>query len=163
MKQTTLSHLPKMRERALVIDQLPDEVLVYDRERHQAHCLNQTAALVWQHCDGRTTAAGIARRLQRELDQPFDEELVWLALRQLDQIHLLEKPILLPQQLAGMSRRQMVRAMGIAAVVAVPVVTSIVAPTASEAATCLPKKATCSPTIRCCSALGCDTSKNECR
>ena len=29
-----------------MIKQLPDEVLVYDLENHQAHCLNASAALV---------------------------------------------------------------------------------------------------------------------
>jgi hypothetical protein len=85
-----------------------------------------------------------------------------LALRHLEKINLLEGGLSLPPQLAGLSRREMMRALGIAAAVAVPLVTSVVAPTAAEAATCLPKNATCSTTIRCCSVLGCDTSKNKC-
>lgn len=161
MKRITPARLPRMREQRLVIDELPDEVLVYDLDRHKAHCLNRTAAMVWRQCDGKTSPPEIARRLQQELDQPFNEDLVWLALRQLDKIQLLEKPIVLPTQFAGMSRREMVRALGIAA--AVPLVTSILAPTAAEAATCLPKGAMCSATIACCSALGCNTSSNKCR
>lgn len=157
MKRTTYLR-PKMRADALVVDELADEVLVYDLERHEAHCLNPTAALVWKYCDGKTTVPEIARRLQRDLDQPCNEELVWLALRQLDQTNLLEEPLKMPPPLAGLSRRDMMRALGIAAVVAVPVVTSIVAPTAAEAATCLPKGATCSSTIACCSPLGCNGS-----
>jgi hypothetical protein len=165
MKRITPARLPRMRDQRLVIDELPDEVLVYDLDRHEAHCLNRTAAMVWRHCDGKTSPPEIARRLQRELDQPFNEDLVWLALRQLDKIRLLDQPIVLPGQLAGVSRRQMMRTMGIAAAVAavaVPLVTSIVAPTAAEAATCLPTGATCSPTIRCCSHLGCNTGTNKC-
>jgi hypothetical protein len=163
MKRITPARLPRMREHRLVIDELPDEVLVYDLDRHKAHCLNRTAAMVWRQCDGKTSPSEIARRLQRELDQPFNEDLVWLALRQLDKINLLENPIALPTQLAGMSRREMVRALGIAAAVAVPLVTSIIAPTAAEASTCLPKGASCPGTILCCSALGCNTSSGKCR
>ena len=32
-----------------------DELVVYDLERHKASCLNETAAQVWQWCDGATT------------------------------------------------------------------------------------------------------------
>jgi hypothetical protein len=59
--------LPKARRNKLVIQELPDEVLVYDQERDKAHCLNQTAALVWKQCDGRTDVPTIAKRLQDEM------------------------------------------------------------------------------------------------
>ncbi len=162
MKRIAPARLPRMREQRLVVDELPEEVLVYDLDRHKAHCLNRTAAMVWRHCDGKTSPREIARHLQREFDQPCNEDLVWLALRQLDKNNLLEEAVTLPRQFAGISRRQMIHALGIAAAVAVPLVTSIVAPTAAEAATCLGKNQTCSPTIRCCSTLGCDTQHNKC-
>jgi hypothetical protein len=145
--------LPKMRHDGLVIDDLPDEVLVYDLDRHKAHCLNRTAALVWRQCDGKTAPSEIARRLQVELDAPCDEDLVWLALRQLKELHLLEQSISLPPRFAGMSRRQMIRNLGIAAAVAVPLVTSIISPTAVQAATCLHGGATCIQNNDCCSGL----------
>src|ERR1700682_6156311 len=113
MERIAATHLPRKREHQLVIDELPDEVLVYDLDRHRAHCLNQTAALVWKRCDGRSTPRAIARHLQTELELPFSEDLVWLALRQLNKIHLLEESVGLPAHLAGLSRREMVRAIGI--------------------------------------------------
>ena len=153
MKRISGVHLPKMREQRLIIDELPAEVLVYDLDRHKAHCLNQTAALVWKKCDGRTTPQEIARLLRSELDQPFNEDLVWLALRQLNRIHLLAEPVGLPPKLAGMSRREMVRTLGLAAVVAVPLVTSIVSPTAVQASTCTPSGGGCTTSATCCSKL----------
>jgi hypothetical protein len=162
MKRNNPKRLPTRRKQGLVVDDLPDEVLVYDLDRHKAHCLNRTAALVWKQCDGRTPPGTIARRLEDQLQTPCNEDVVWLALRQLDKINLLEGGLSLPPQLAGLSRREMMRALGIAAAVGVPLVTSIVAPTAAEAATCLPKDATCSATIRCCSTLGCNTGPNKC-
>jgi hypothetical protein len=153
MNQINPARLPLMRQRGLVIDDLPDEVLVYDLDRHKAHCLNQTAALVWKLCDGRTEPREIARLLERELLAPCPEDVVWLALRQLDSLHLLEQPITLPAQLAGMSRRQMIRNLGVAAAVAVPLVTSIISPTAVQAATCLHGGATCGTAAECCSAI----------
>lgn len=61
MKERT--HLPQARTDDLVINELSDEVLVYDLQRDKAHCLNAAAASVWKQCDGRTTVAEIARRL----------------------------------------------------------------------------------------------------
>lgn len=161
MKTIPAVHFPRMRKQGLVVDDLPDEVLVYDLERDQAHCLNRTAALVWRCCDGKTGAPEIARRLKAELDAPFDEELVWLALDQLEKQQLLDRSISIPAQFTRLSRRQMIRNLGLAAAVAVPVVTSIVAPTAVQAATCLQPGAPCSPTILCCSPLGCNPG-NHC-
>lgn len=157
MKRIAPAPLPRKRVRRLVIDELPDEVLVYDLDRHKAHCLNKTAALVWAHCDGRTKPAQISRRLTRELQAPFNEDLVWLALRQLEKLHLLEQPISLPSQFAGITRREMVRTLGIAAVVAVPLVTSIVSPTPAEAATCAGSGAVCGGGINCCPGRICSS------
>jgi len=145
-----------MRKQGLVIDDLPNEVLVYDLERDQAHCLNRTAALVWRACDGDTGAPEIARRLRVELDAPFNEELVWMALDQLEKQHLLEHAIAVPSQFTHLSRRQMIRNLGLAAAIAVPVVTSIVAPTAVQAATCQQSGNPCVPSKLCCSPLGCN-------
>lgn len=160
MKRTAPAHLPTMRENGLVIDDLPDEVLVYDLERHKAHCLNRSAALVWRACDGKSSSADIALRLTAELDAPFSEDLVLIALNQLEKLNLLEDGPTLPAQFSILSRRQMIRNLGLAAAVAVPVVTSIVAPTAVQAATCVPSGNPCHPTRLCCSPLGCNTAPN---
>ena len=61
------ARLPLSRTDNLVIRELDDETLVYDMERDEAHCLNQTAALVWQQCDGKTTAAQAARILENQV------------------------------------------------------------------------------------------------
>lgn len=151
-----MNKFPRARRNKLVIQEVADEVLVYDLERDQAHCLNQTAAMVWKHCDGETDAAGIAGRLGAELRAPVDERMVWFALEQLGRDKLLEESIVPPAALAGMSRRQMVRTLGLAAVVAVPLITSIVAPTPAQAATCGATGAPCNGSVDCCSGV-CNT------
>jgi hypothetical protein len=156
MKRIIPKHFPRMRQQGLIIDDLPDEVLVYDTDRQTAHCLNRTAALVWRGCDGHTSATEIARRLQAELDAPFNEELVWLALDQLEKLHLLEHSVSVPAQYTRLSRRQLIRSLGFAAAVTVPVVTSILAPTAVQAATCQLPGNPCVPVKPCCSPLGCN-------
>lgn len=151
---------PIARKQGLVIQELPDEVLVYDRDRDRAHCLNQTAAFVWQRCNGRNTAAQIARTLGQKFDCTVDEKVVWLALDQLGRNHLLTNQPAPPPALMGMNRRAMVRALGLAAVVAVPLVTSIVAPTPAQAATCGATGTPCSTGPQCCSTV-CNGS-NQC-
>jgi hypothetical protein len=82
--------LPRSRTDNLVIRELDDETLVYDTERSEAHCLNQTAALVWKQCDGKTTAAQAAQFLQSSLNMVVDADLIWLAVKQLERFDLVE-------------------------------------------------------------------------
>jgi hypothetical protein len=152
MKQNAGGIVPRKRIEGLVIQELPDEVLVYDRDRDKAHCLNQTAALVWKYCDGKTTVSNMTHRLEHDLStESVDEKVVWYALDQLGKDHLLEEMVVPPTLLGGMSRREMVRVLGVAAVVAVPLVTSIIAPTPAQAATCLPSGSACTSNAQCCS------------
>ena len=44
---------PVARQEGLVIQEMPDEVLVFDLKTNKAHCLNETAAFVWKACDGK--------------------------------------------------------------------------------------------------------------
>lgn len=128
--------VPRAREDRLVVHELPDEVLVYDLDRHKAHCLNRTAALVWRHCDGQTSVAEMAALLQKELKLPADETVVWLALDGLGKAHLLRERMRPPAGPAPLSRRELMRRLGLGGGLSVllPVVISIVAPTAVQAA-----------------------------
>jgi Coenzyme PQQ synthesis protein D (PqqD) len=161
MKEKASNSKPLARSEGLVIKELPDEVLVYDLDSDRAHCLNQTAAYVWQNCNGKNSAAEIARVVEAKLDSPVDEKIVWLALDQLGRNHLLDYQPARPRELMGMSRREMARALGLAAMVAVPVVTSIVAPTPAQAATCGGTGSACTTGAECCSGL-CSTGPASC-
>jgi hypothetical protein len=68
---------------------------------------------------------------------PVAEEVVWFALEQLRKSRLLQESWAMTAPVGQMSRRVMVRRMGIAAAVAVLLVTSIVAPAAAAAAICI--------------------------
>src|ERR1051325_5471346 len=116
MKKTTENHhVALARNEQVVVRELPEEVLVYDLTRHQAHCLNRTAAFVWNHCDGETTVKEIARLMQEEWDTPVSEDVVWFTLNKLSKADLLQERIKLPQAQAGMSRRSAMRQMGLGA------------------------------------------------
>lgn len=144
---------PRARQSALVVQELAEDLLVYDQDRFKAHCLNRTAALVWKHCDGQKTTREIALALEAEVGAPVAEEMVWLALGQLEKSSLLAERVRLPVGQAGISRREVIRRVGIAAAVALPVVTSIVAPKAAQAANCLPAGQGCMTSAECCSGI----------
>jgi coenzyme PQQ synthesis protein D (PqqD)/ion channel inhibitory toxin len=154
--------LPDARKEGLVIRELADEILVYDLQRHRAHCLNHTAAWIWKRCDGRTTAAELARLLQAETKAPVDESIIWLGLDQLERDHLLSGRIPRHPATPRLSRRELVRQLGLAAAITLPLVTSIVAPTASQAASCVPAGGKCTNTSQCCAPLNCHGTLKIC-
>lgn len=136
------SGYPKARHDGLVLRELPDELLIYDTETHDAHCLNATAAFVWRQCDGETTVTEIAERAGAAFETEMDDEVVWVALEDLWKRQLLEGEVA-PAREGTMSRSQVLRRAGIAAAIAVPVVVSIAAPKAAHAATCIPSGQPC--------------------
>ena len=131
--------VPAARQDDLVVEECLDEVLVYDLQRNRAHCLNRTAALVWQNCDGRTTVAELARVLASELEIPANEAMVWMALTSLSKARLLKAPVIPPGTPPTYSRRVVMQTLGSVAKIAIvlPVVHSIVAPFAAQAQSCI--------------------------
>jgi len=111
------------------VEQLGNELCVYNWQRKEVHALNPTAARVWQQCDGQTSLAQIAAVLQTELQLPDTEaqELAWLTLAQLEKAHLLHEDVVKPARHKVLPRREFLR-LGIAAAL-LPVVHSIMAPT----------------------------------
>ena len=128
---------PLARQEGLLIRELPDELLVYDRQEHRAHCLNRTAATVFRHADGTRTVADLARLLDPGAG-PAAEEVVTLSLTRLAEAGLLEGAVPAAAAETGMTRRDLARRAGLAAAILLPAVASIVAPTPAEAAaTCV--------------------------
>ncbi|HEX9917908.1 MAG TPA: PqqD family protein [Pyrinomonadaceae bacterium] len=149
---------PLARERDLIVEDLKDETLVYDLQSHRAHCLNRSAALVWKQCDGRRSVAEIAGNLRREFHANADDEVtVRFALEQLTKFKLLEEHTRQPASIkSGLTRREMVRRLGLAAAVSIPLVTSIVAPTPAQASTCVPTGGACTSSSQCCPMSACE-------
>ena len=144
--------LPRARSRSeLITREIAGELLIYDRNSDEAHCLNSTAALVWTNCDGQTTIAETARLLEAELKTPVADEIVWCALDQLQKSSLLEERWSRPGKLQQVTRRALVKRLGIAVAVTLPLVTSIVAPAAVAAASCGPTGTPCTSNAQCCS------------
>ena len=142
---------PIARREGLLVENLPDEVLIYDLDRKKAHCLNQTAALIWNSCDGRTSVGALARILEKHSDKKIEESFVWYGLYQLSKASLLEESLVLPDGRDRLSRRELVKRIGLA--VSIPAVVSIIAPQASAALSCVgspcASPAQCSPPCVC--------------
>ncbi len=149
------ARLPLSRTDNLVIRELDDETLVYDMERDEAHCLNHTAALVWQHCDGKTTATQAARILQNQFKVKVDTDLVWLAVKQLKRFHLVETATKTP----SVSRRDLVLRYAPAALALLPVILSISSPPPAQAASC---SGPCGLYGSCPAGCRCSFSTNTC-
>ena len=126
---------PRTRSTQLLVEELVDELLIYDVERNEVHCLNGMAVRVWALCDGERTPSEIARALNSDLEPEVVETMVWSALDQFAERHLLEevqdKPLDVYKP-EGMTRRQMILRLS-AAVALLPLVDSIVSPEAALA------------------------------
>ncbi|HEY6231524.1 MAG TPA: PqqD family protein [Pyrinomonadaceae bacterium] len=146
--------LPAARRDEIITREVDGELLIYDRARDKAHCLNETAAAIWKRCDGRTTARDIANSIAQETGGATDERVVWLGLDELRRKHLLVEIEPWPQSMAGsstFSRRDVIRRIGLGAAIALPVVITITAPTPAQAGTCKSAGQPCGTSSQCCS------------
>jgi hypothetical protein len=158
------SQFPTARKSGLVVQEVPDEVLIFDLESNKAHCLNLTAATVWKSCDGKTSIQEIASILEKQSGKGVSDDVVWLAIDQLNDSNLLDKKV--ATKFAGQTRREVIKKIGLASVIAIPVVASLVAPKNAMAnVSCIcangddctfPDFATC-PSQNCC-----NTTTNTC-
>lgn len=118
---------PLARTESLVIEELGDELLVYDLETDEAHSLGAVAARVWKACDGRTTLEGMTAELG------LDHATVTEAVNGLSTCRLLDEG---PGQNGYTRRGLTLRAVKVgAAAAAVPLIVSIAAPAAALAVT----------------------------
>ena len=130
-----MESFPLARRDDLVIEQLADEVLVYDRNSDQAHCLNKMASSIWNNCTGANNIDEIAAAVESELKCPVSRQAVILGLENLAAFDLLEQTPAPTFPSSGMPRRQLIKTLGLTSAVALPLIVSIVAPTAAHAAT----------------------------
>lgn len=150
----------------MVVEELDSEVLVYDLVRHRAHCLNQTAALVWRWCDGTRTVTDVASLLEAEgATAPLD--VATLAVESLRARELLEDDPAQsdPNRAASIAsddderrlgRRELLRKVvvrGATIGLAMPLITSIASPTPAQAFSCIPTGGSCGSSAECCGGV----------
>jgi hypothetical protein len=128
--------LPTARRENLTVKELQEETLVYDLEKNKAHCLNRTSALVWKHCDGRTSMPQLAALIEKTYHLPKATAVVELALEQLSKRNLLVEAVVPASAEARSTRREMLKDLGkklAVAAAALPVIMTMTAPTARAA------------------------------
>lgn len=159
---------PKTRQDNVVIQELGQEILIYDLNDNKAFCLNETSAMIWQLCDGNRTVSQIAESVGRKLNQPANAEIVWLALDQLKKENLVSVSEDDFKNSSDVSRREMIKKAGLTSMIALPVVSSLVAPKAINASShlCDSTSAACTaPTGRpndCCCQNGPQCQSGNC-
>lgn len=149
------SQVPVARTQGLVVQEMPEEVLIYDLDTNKAHCLNDTAAFVWKSCDGKNSVADIAKMFASDKGKTVPEDLVWFAIEQLNDKKLLNDEI--TTSFKGQNRREVIKKIGLASMIALPIVASLAAPTSVLAtASCAcgnpgdcPAQTTCPNTMNC--------------
>ena len=125
--------LPQARFEAIVVQELRDEVLVCDTKNNRVFCLNQTAGEVWKLCDGKTEIKQISAILAKKLKTNVSEELVLFSLNELSKHDLLDKTTSISDIFTGASRREVIKRIGLGSMIALPIISSVVMPTATQA------------------------------
>ena len=118
-------NLPQSRTRDLIVQELNDELLIYNLSTGRALSLNATSSKVFNACDGQTSFDDFKR------NHKFTDDLIYLALDELKRNNLLEN--YQSTHFGNLSRREVIRRVGLATIVALPVITGIVAPSAASA------------------------------
>lgn len=134
---------PVSRQNDLIMQEFVDEILVYDLLVDKAYCLNNTSMLIWHLCDGTKTVNEIAIALSKQVGSGISDDLVWVAIDQFRKDELLEDNELNVQSNSGMSRRTVIKKVGMASAIALPLISSITAPLAAHAGSCLPNGSPC--------------------
>ena len=152
MKAIGYKRLQTMRPKRIeaLTRKLQGELIIYDLRTNCAYCLNESAARVWQACDGRTTIADIVEQLATVYGT--SESTIYVALAEFEEAKLLEKCGGSLRELSSNARRELIKRVGkAAAVLALPVVTSLLVPEPASAASCFPLLHSCSNNSQCCS------------
>jgi Coenzyme PQQ synthesis protein D (PqqD) len=113
------------------IERAADEILAVRPGISEAHALNQSAAVVFDLCDGKTSKSEMAAEVQRRTGLPANEEIVDLALAELADAGLVTLDSAESRPTA--TRRSLIRrfSLSAAAIAMLPVVETILAPPAS--------------------------------
>lgn len=166
-----INFIPISRQKEIVVQELQGELLIYDLNINKAFCLNETSAAVWQLCDGKNSVADISRFLNRKLKSPVLEDFVLLAIDQLKENNLLADGDEIEIDFNGLSRREVIKKIGFASMIVLPVISSLTAPTTAAAqSNCVangqPNGFACSlannPGLDFCNILPCSTTTCNC-
>ncbi len=117
----------------LLFQEAGGETLVYDLERHRAHCLDRLAALLLKACDGSRDPGELAALVSRELEQDIPLEVVEVGLERLARARLVSwDPEKQPPE--GLERRKALSRLALAGL-ALPSVLTLASPLSAQIGT----------------------------
>lgn len=141
--------LPTARHENIVVQNLDKELLIYDLKTNRAFALNDTLTIIYRACDGQTSFDELKKKYK------FTDDLVYLGLDGLQQNNLIEGVDI--TYFGNSTRREIIRRVGLATMIALPVIASIVAPTSLMAQSGIAVLGPCQPGSVCASGLTCQT------
>ncbi len=148
--------LPQAQIKDIILQEVENELLIYNLTTNKAYSLNSTAKLVYQSCDSKTSIAELAKR------HNLNNDLIFLTLDELKKEDLLDDNSSYKSPFAGLSRREVVKKVGFTTLVALPIIASVVAPSAIMAQSGLSSlRGSCTTSANCASsAPNCTTTPN---
>lgn len=133
------------RVEGLLIERVDGELLVVKESSHEAHALNETAAIVFDLCDGSMSRTSMAAEVARRTGLPADESVVDLALTELIEAGLV---VLDDEDSPSITRRSLIRRLALpaAAMALLPVVETVLVPSRASGASAPVPSPTPTPT-----------------
>jgi hypothetical protein len=128
---------PRARKSHIFTENLPGEVILYDKTNDKVHCLNKTAAAIWESCDGTKSVDDLAHIVEAKFGVSADRKLVPQALEELEEAGLLEAGSVMVPGAGLTSRREAVGKIAMAGTALV--VTIVAAAPAAHASAGAPK------------------------
>ena len=117
--------LPQARTENLLEQNYEIETLIYDLVSNRAFNLNETLSVVYKACGQNLTFDELRQT------HNFTDNFIYLALDKLDQHNLLIGEYVSPH--STVNRREVIRRIGLTSMIALPVISALIAPTAVDA------------------------------
>ncbi len=122
-----MNKLPLAKTKNTLVQQIQNETLIYNLENDQVFCLNETAAFIWQNCDGQTTISDL-----KKINSQLNDDLIFLTLDMLNKRDLLSETAETSFPIEAIDRRKMFAKYGTMAI-ALPLISTVLAPIAANA------------------------------
>lgn len=124
---------PLARKNDIVVQEFESELLVYDLKKNKAFALNETSSLIWQLCDGTKTINEISVQTSVILKNFVSEDFVWVAIENFKKEKLIVSEANYKTPFEGLSRREIIRKIGLTSMAVLPLISAISSPLAIHA------------------------------
>lgn len=122
-----MKNLPRARTEKLLEQNFEKEVLIYDLMTDKAYNLNESLSIVYHACSGKQTFDELKRK------HNFTDDFIFFALDELKRNNLLVDADQYRSPFAGISRREVIRKVGLTTAAVLPIIIGLTAPKAASA------------------------------